>query len=170
MNAFEIRLCYAISLFKRFHNCNSLLADDLITVSLIDLYTFWYQWRSLNFNFGGPILKWRARAIFYLGYMSILNVRISSVCAARGSWIAARLYCMSTRARAAQVLPEEYTDWFNYIIYILFIFSLYLLWLSSRSCSQYNDIQSLNAITENITRLRWWNVFLTIVYGLEMFL
>ncbi len=49
-----------------------------------------------------------------------------------------------------KLLPEEYSDWFNYIFYIiLFMFEWYLLWLTSRSCSQYNDIQSLHAIMEN---------------------
>ncbi len=46
-----------------------------------------------------------------------------------------------------------YTDSIPFIIIyfniILFIFELYLLWLTSSSCSQYNDIQSLHAITEN---------------------
>ncbi len=50
-----------------------------------------------------------------------------------------------------QLLPEEYSDWFNLILnIILFIFELYVLWETSRSCLQYNDIQSLlHAIMEN---------------------
>ncbi len=50
-----------------------------------------------------------------------------------------------------QLLPEEYSDWFNVIFnIILFIFELYVLWETSRSCLQYNDNQSLlHAIMEN---------------------
>ncbi len=50
-----------------------------------------------------------------------------------------------------RLLPEEYSDWFNVIFnIILFIFELYVLWETSRSCLQYNDIQSLlHAIMEN---------------------
>ncbi len=131
------------------------------------------QLRSQNYYFWGAHLKKKGHSILRIGYNVNIKCALFHVFVrVEAEYIAWQLKPgVRTSKRSVQITARGILDWFNFIVNnILFNFSLYLLWLTSHSCSQYNHIQTVHAITENITWIRWSNLFLIIVYGLEIFI